>query len=159
MKRFLTPLFSLALLILAAGSVTGCSSSHRIISNGLELEITGIESASDGTVAVSWRIKNSNVVAYLFSHLSHKIQLNGVPLGVIEEREALGVPASSEAGRTSKLIPQDAAAARAITEAVNAGSGNYHIDTQITILVYDDAKEKSVISGSGTVPVKASNHS
>jgi LEA14-like dessication related protein len=152
MKRFLTPLFSL--LLLATFIVTGCSNNSRIIATGLEVEVTGVERESDGSVAVSWQIKNPNIAPYMFSRLSHKIQLNGVTLGSITDLQALPVPANSNAGRTSKLTTLDAAANRAVTEAINAGSANYRIETQITILVYDESVEKSNLSNSGTVTVK-----
>ena len=87
--------------------------------------------------------------------MSHKIQLNGTTLGTIDEVEALALPANSHAGRTTKLSHVDAAANRALTEAANAGSATYHVDTQVTILIYDDTVEKSALNHSGTVPVVA----
>ena len=153
MKRFLTPFFSLFLL--AALLASGCSSNSRIIAPGLDVEVTGIERESDGSVAVSWQIKNPNIAPYMFSRFNHKIQLNGVNLGTIIDLQALPVPATSNAGRTSKLTSLDAAATRAVTEAINAGSANYRIESQITILVYDENVEKSNLSNSGTVTVKA----
>jgi hypothetical protein len=153
MKRSLTPVFLLALL---AAILTACTNTSRIIATGLEIELTGIERASDGTVTAAWHVKNPNIVSYLFSRVSHKIQLNGTYLGLIEETEPLPVPATSnDAGRTSKLTKVDAAANRVLTEAASAGSASYRVDTQITILIYDDTVEKSSLTNSGTVPVKA----
>ena len=46
----------------------------------------------------------------------------------------------------AKLAGVDAAANRVLAEALNSGSANYHVDSQITILVYDDSTEKSLLS-------------
>jgi hypothetical protein len=155
MKRFLTLVPLLGLALLSTLSLSSCNSNSQVIATGLEVEVTGITQASDGSATVSWQFKNTNVVAYLFSQISLQVSLNGTPLGSIVEKDPLPVPASSNAGRTAKVTTLDAAASRALAEAVKAGSANYHIDAQITILVYDNMKEKSVLANSGTVPVKA----
>ncbi len=152
MKRLLTPVFLLALL---AAFLPACTNTSRIIATGLEIEVTGIERASDGTVTASWQIKNPNIVAYLISRVKHKIVLNGVNLGSIDESEPLPLPIGGKGGRTSKLSGVDAAATRVLTEAASLGSANYRLDTQITILVYDDTFEKAGLTHSGTVSVKA----
>src|ERR1700712_284312 len=145
MKRFLTPVLLLTLL---AAILTACSNAGRIISTGLDVEITSIERTGEGTAAVSWHIKNSNVVTYLLSHVNHKIQLNGTDLGVIDEKEALPVPTSSNAGRTSQLTGLSAAASRVLNAAATSGSASYRIDSQITILIYDDNVEKATLTNS-----------
>ena len=152
MKRLLSPFLLLTLL---AAILTACSNISRVISTGLDVEIISIERTGEGTAAVSWHVKNSNVVPYLLSHVNHKIQLNGTELGVIDEKEALAVPTNSNAGRTSKLTGLSAAASRVLSEAVASGSASYHIDSQITILIYDDSIEKATLTNSGTVSVKA----
>ena len=151
MKRLLTPVFVAAVL---AALLTACSNPGRTIATGLEIELTAIEHVSDGSVSVAWHVKNSNVVSYLFSRVSHKITLNGSTIGSIEETEPLAIPASHNAGRTSKLTKVDSSAARVLAEAVAAGSANYRVDSQVTILIYDDTVEKSNLSNSGTVSVK-----
>jgi hypothetical protein len=155
MKRFLThsPLVCLALL--SAFFLSSCHSNSEVMATGLEVEVTGITQTSDGAAAVSWQLKNTNVVSYLFSQISQEVSLNGTPLGTIVEKDPLPLPPSSSAGRTTKFTALDAAASQALAQAVKAGSANYHINTQITILVYDNMKEKSVLSNSGTVSVKA----
>lgn len=134
-------------------TLSGCNNTSRMLATGLEIEVTAIERGADGSVAVSWQFKNSNIVPYLVSQLTLKIQLNGTPLGTIAEKEALALPANNHAGRTSKLTSLDANANRALAEAIAAGSGNYRIDSQITVLIYDDNVEKSALGSSGTVKV------
>jgi len=151
MKRFLTPLLS---LFVFGAMLSSCTNVSRIIATGLEIEVTALERSSDGTVTAAWNVKNPNIVSYLFSRVNHKIQLNGVALGTIDESEPLALPASSNAGRTSKLTGINAAANATLTEAALKGSASYRIDSQITILIYDDNVEKSVLTNSGTVPVR-----
>lgn len=153
MKPLLTTVLSL--LLVGVFALTGCSNTSKMLATGLEIEVTSIERETDGSVAVSWQIRNTNIVAYMFSQLTHKIQLNGVVLGTISEKEALALPASSHAGRTSRIANIDANASRVLTEAVAAGSANYRIDSQITVLIYDDNDEKSVLGNTGTVKVTA----
>jgi len=152
MKKLLTPIFLAGLVAMIAAA---CSNTSRLIVTGLEIELTGIERAADGTVSVAWQVKNPNVVSYLFSKVSHKIQLNGISVGSIEDNEPLAVPASNSAARTSKLTGLSAAASHTLDEAVTAGSARYRLDSQITILIYDDTIERSALSNSGTVGVKS----
>ena len=153
MKPFFTPLISLFLI--GALALTGCSNTGRMLATGLEVELTSIERESDGSVAVSWQFKNTNIVPYMLSQVTHKIQLNGTVLGTISDKEALALPANNRAGRTSKLAGVDANASRVLTEAIAAGSANYRLDSQITVLIYDDNDEKSALGNSGTVKVTA----
>ena len=153
MKPLLATVFSLMLAGLFC--LSGCNNASRLLATGLEIELTGIERESDGSVAVSWQIRNTNIVPYLLSQVNHKVQLNGTSLGTITEKEALALPANSHGGRTSKLTHVDANANRVLAEAIAAGSGNYRIDSQITVLIYDDNDEKSVLANSGTVKVTA----
>jgi len=150
MKRLLTPL---SLLVALAALLSACVNHSKILANGLDIEVTAIERSSDGAVAVSWHVKNSNIVSYLISRVNHKIQLNGTSLGTIDEVEALAVPANSNAGRTSKLARVGAVAEQALIEAAKTGTASYHVDSQVTILIYDDTVEKSVLNHSGTVAV------
>jgi len=150
MKRYLAPVVLPALLAFFAS----CTNVGEIIATGLEVEITGIQRAGDHEAEVSWRLKNPNVVSYLFSHITHKIRLNGTPLGTIDEKDALALPAKSDSEHTGKLTGLDPAASRALADAAIAGSASYQIDTELTVLIYDDNKEKSLLSGSGSVTVK-----
>ena len=150
MKELHPPLFLLALL---AAMLTGCTNSSRLVATGLGVELTRIERAGDGTVSVSWRVDNSNIVAYLLSRVSHKIYLNGAYLGTVVDEEPLAVPAGTNAGRTSKLIHGDAAGLGMLAEAVTRGSANYRVDTKIVIRIYDQTVENAVLANSGLVPV------
>lgn len=152
MKKLHTSVFLLALL---AAILAGCTNNSRLISTGLNIELTGIERASDGSVSASWRMDNSNIVAYLLTHVRHKIYLNGTYLGTVMDEEPLAVPASTKTGRTSKLTGGNAAATQVLAEAITRGSANYRIDTQIVIRIYDEAVEKAALANSGTVPVTA----
>lgn len=151
MKRRFSPLVLLALLAV----FTACSNVSKIIATGLEVEITGIERTSDNTAEVSWQLKNPNVVSYLLARVTLKIQLNGVPLGTIDHTAHLALPATTNAGQTSTLTGLNGAAARVLSDAVAAGSANYHVESEIVILIYDDDTEKSNLANSGTVSVKA----
>jgi hypothetical protein len=151
MKKIPAPVFLLALLL---AFMTGCTNNGRLISTGLRVELTGIERASDGAVSASWHVVNTNIVAYLLSHVSHKIYLNGTYLGMIVDNEPLGVPANSHTGRTNRLTGGDTTAARVLTEAAASGSANYRVETQITVLIYGDTNEKAALASSGTVPVR-----
>lgn len=151
MKRFLAPAF----LVILAATLSACSNGSRIVATGLEGKLTRIVRASDGSVTASWHVSNPNVVAYLFARVSSKIFLNGTYVGVIVDENPLGLPASSEADRAGKITGGDAAAARVLAEAVALGSANYRVETQITLRIYDDVVEKSMLLNSGTVPVTA----
>jgi len=150
MKKFLTPVFLLALL---AAIMTGCNNNSRLIATGLRVELAGLERTGENTVSVSWHVANPNVVSYLLSHTSHKIYLNSVLLGNLVDPEPLGVPANANADRISKLTVGDATAARALADAVTHGSATYRVDSQLIIRVYDETTEKSDLTNSGTVPV------
>ncbi len=152
MKKLPAPVFLLALL---AAILAGCTNTSRLVATGLGVELTKIERTSDGAVSVSWRVENSNIVAYLLSRISHKIYLNGAYLGTIVDEEPLAVPASTNAGRTSKLTGGDASAAQVLAGAIAQGSGNYRMETQIVIRIYDETVEKAALTNSGTVPVAA----
>ncbi len=152
MKRLLTPVLLLALFALLSA---GCNNPAKLIAVGLKIEISRIERTSDGAVLVSWHVENSNVVAYLVSHASHKVYLNGVYLGVAKEDEPMAIPATSSAGRTTRLTDGSADAARTVTEALASGSGSYRIDSNFVFRIYDETVQKSELVNSGTVPVTA----
>ena len=152
MKRFFAPVFLLTLL---GTCVLGCRNTSVIIATGLRVELTAITNNADGTVSASWRMVNPNIASYLLSSTSHKVYLNGVLLGTITDHEPLGVPASTSVDRASKLGGGDAAASRTLANAAAKGAGDYRVDSQIVIRIYDETIEKAVLTNSGTVPVTA----
>lgn len=155
MKRFLALVPVIGLALISAFFLSSCHNNGQVMATGLEVEVTGITQASDGSAAITWQVKNTNVVTYLFAHMTQQVSLNGTPLGTIVDKDPLPLPAGTSAGRTTKVTGLNAAASSALAEAVKAGSASYHIETEITILVYDNIKEKSFLSKSGTVSVKA----
>lgn len=152
MKRLLAPLFLLTLFALLPA---GCNNPAKLIAVGLKIEVTRLERTSDGTVLATWHVENSNVVAYLVAHVSHKIYLNGVYLGLTAEDEPMAIPATSSAGRTSRLTGGSPAAAPAVAAAVATGSGSYRVESAFIFRIYDDTVQKSELANSGTVPVTA----
>lgn len=151
MKKFLTPLLGAALFTLFA---TGCSSTNTLMV-GLKTELTGIARAGDGTVQVSWRVVNPNIVSYLVAEADQRIYLDGVLVGTSKDREPVAVPAQSKTDRTSALVPAGAAAERTLAAALKAGSAAYRLESSVTIRLYGDTTEKSTLTASGTVPVTA----
>lgn len=149
MKNWLTPLLlAMSLLALAA-----CTSTSEIIATGLKIELTRVERSADGTIHVSWRVRNPNVVSYLIDRSSHKVKLDGALVGTITDNARLGVPAQSPADRTSVLTPANAQAAEQVTRLATKGSASYQVDSTVFLLIYDDEITKAALSGSGSVPV------
>jgi uncharacterized lipoprotein YajG len=146
MKRLLTPF---ALLALLSVFMTGCTSNSKIIATGLSIELTSLAPQADGTVKVGWHVANANIVSYLLSRVNHRISVNGVALGTINDLEPLAVPASTNAPRTSVLKPT-AEAAKLLQ---STGSVRYEVDTKITILIYGETTEDSKLSNRGSVAV------
>src|SRR6185312_8183061 len=115
MKRFLTLTPFLGFALFTALFLCSCHSNSEVMATGLEVEVTGVTQARDGSAAVTWQIKNTNVVSYLFSQISQQVSLNGTPLGSVVEKDPLPLPPGSSAGRTTKLATLDAAASRALS--------------------------------------------
>src|ERR1700694_5552321 len=130
MKKFLTPLF---LLALAAVIFPGSNTSHNIITVGLKIELASLERAGDGTVQVTWRVSNPNLASYLLSQTSHRIFLNGTLVGKTMDNDPMGVPAQFSTTKTSKLLLADQAAERVLRDALAAGSARYRVESQITV--------------------------
>lgn len=150
MNKFLAPLYGAALFTLFAA---GCSSNTVMV--GLNTELTGIVRAGDGPTQVSWRVVNPNIVSYLVAEADHRIYLDGTLVGSTKDREPLALPAQSKVDRTSTLVPAGATAERTLTAALKAGSATYRLESTVTIRLYGEAKEKSTLTTSGTVPVAA----
>ena len=152
MKRFFTPVL---LLAISTVLLTACSNLGRVIATGLEGRLTGIVCGSDGSVTASWHVTNTNVFPYLFSRVASKVYINGTYVGSMLDENPMGIPASAEVERSGRITGGDAAASRVLAEALAQGTASYRVDTQITIRIYDDTVEKSVLTNSGTVTVKA----
>jgi len=149
MKNWLTPLLlAMSLLALAA-----CTSASEIIATGLKIELTQVERAGDGTIHVTWRVRNPNVVSYLVDRSIHKVTLDGVLVGTITDKVRLGVPPQSPADRTSVLTPVNAQVADHLVQLAAKGRASYNVDSTIFLLIYDDEITKASLSASGSVPV------
>jgi len=108
------------LLLLAAGLLflAGCSGFNRgVTSVGLSVELTGIERAADGNVAVTWGLVNPNVSPYLLARVSQKIFLNGTLVGTTLDTEPMAAPAQQTTSKVSRLTPAGPAGERLIAEA------------------------------------------
>lgn len=147
MKKYFAPV--LLLLLLA-----GCSSSNTI-TVGLKVELTGLARSNDGTTQVSWRIVNPNIVPYLVDETTHRIYLNGTLVGTTQEKEVMAIPAQTNANRTTRLVTSGAAAERALSEAIAAGTATYRTESIIIIRLYGDKTDKSSLTSAGKVPVTA----
>lgn len=146
MKKWLTPLFA----VIAALLLGGCASNSQIIAQGLKFELTQIQRSADGTVEVSYRISNPNVVSYLVDRSSHKLLLNGEVAGTIVDTARVGVAATSKVDRKVALTP---AAGDRLTAALRQGSASYRLESNVWLLMLDDEVEKASLTASGTVPV------
>lgn len=151
MKNWLTPL----LLVVSLFILGACTSSSEIISTGLKIELTRVERASDGTISVTWRVRNPNVVSYLIDRSIHRVKLDGLVLGTITDTARLGVPAQSPAERTSVIAPNGAMSADQFAQLATKGTASYQVDSTVYLLIYDDEITKASLSGAGTVSVGA----
>lgn len=147
------PLLFLAGLLVCGFSA--CSNVSEIIAGELKVALSKIERAGDGTVQVTWRVENPNVVSYLISKGTHKIMLNGTLVGTIVQDTPLGVPANNQLERTGLLVPAGPAAGPVIEQAMAQGSAAYRVESTVMLLILDDKFEKVHLTRSGTVPVLA----
>lgn len=152
MKHLPLPLLLLALLL---GGLTGCASNSDIISAGLRIELTQIQRGADGSVQVTWRVQNPNVVAYVFQRSTHKLTLDGVEVGTMQDSSPTGVPPRSQADRTGTLIPAGSAGSQTIDQALARGSASYNLDSTMWVLIIDDDVERVPLRAAGTVTVTA----
>lgn len=148
MKHFLAPFLCLTLL---TAVFTGCSSPN--ITEGLKVELTRIARSDDGSVQVSWRLMNPNIVSYLVAQTNHRIYLNGTLIGTVEDKDAVAMPAQTNVDRISRLAPGGSAGTQAVNEALSAGSAAYRTETSIIVRLYGETTDKSSLSSRGTVPV------
>jgi len=145
----------LLLAVLLACGFSACSSTSDIIAGDLKVALSRIERAGDGTIQMTWRVDNPNVVSYLVSKGTHKILLNGTLVGNIVQDTPLGVPSHAQLERTTTFVPVNPAAVAVIDQAVAQGSAAYHVDSTMVLLIIDDKFEKIHVTYSGTVPVVA----
>jgi hypothetical protein len=151
MKKLSFPLPLLAGCIL---SLAGCGGFDRgVTSVGLSVELTGIERAADGTVAVTWSLINPNVTPYLLDRVSHKIFLNGTLVGTTLDTTRMAIPAQQTTSKVSALTTAGPAAGQLIAEAAAKGSASYRVDTQLLLRLYDQITDKGALTHSGSVPV------
>jgi LEA14-like dessication related protein len=150
MKKFFAPFF---LITLFAAFGTGCGTNNLMV--GLQVELTGITRAADGTTEVSWRVHNPNVVSYLLAETTHKIHLNGKMVGTVRQKQALAVPASSTIEGAAVMTVAGAEGERVLTEALAAGKASYQVEVAVVVRLYGDTTDKSTLSMRGTIPVTA----
>ena len=151
MKKFLTPFFLAALF----ATLAGCSSNTSNTTTGVKLELTGLARATDGSTQVAWRVVNPNIISYLLAEASHRIYLDGVLIGTVNDRDPVAIPAQAHVDLTSRLTVAGLAAERTLAAAAAAGSGAYRVESTILMRLYGDITDKSSLSAAGKVPVTA----
>ncbi len=142
MKKFV------ALLLVALAFLpwpSGCSS--HVPLQGLTVELASIERTTGGEASVTVRFVNATVVALNLASSTHKIFLNGRPVGTLTLDEPLGIPAQSTMPQTGtmKLVGDGALA---------SGEAAYRIESVLSIRTYGTDKEVQKFASSGTVTVK-----
>ena len=150
MKSFPTPL---ALLLVVAALLAGCGGPSTT-TVGLKIELAGVARQSDGRAQVTWRVVNPNIVPYLLARVSHRIYLDGVLVGTLDDREALAIPSQANQERTAALVSAGPAAERALAAAAATGSAAYRVESNVVVRLYGETTEKGELRGAGTVPVK-----
>lgn len=151
MKNLLSPLW--LALVLVCG-FTGCGA-PAYVTAGIRIDATAVERTGDGAVRVTWRVTNPNVAAYVLARTTHKLVLNGTPVGTLADSARLGLPPQSTAERSAVLTPANAAAAAVIDQAVAQGSAAYKLDSTVFLLLEEDKTDKIPFTSSGSVPVTA----
>lgn len=148
--RFLPFLGAVLLLVLSA-----CHNSGGVIATGLHIEVTKVTRSSDGSIQVTWRLRNPNVVAYLLDHATHKISLNGAVIGTVTSQERLGIPREGEVEQTFPLTPANGGVGAQLAQLVGRDPVPYQIESNVWFLIMDDDRERATLTGSGTVAVTA----
>jgi hypothetical protein len=150
MKLFSTPL---ALLLILTAFLAGCGGPNTT-TVGLKIELTSVARQTDGRAQVTWRVVNPNIVPYLLARTTHRVYLDGVLVGSLDDREVLAIPAQANQERTTVLISAGPAAERALAAAAAAGSAAYRVETNVLVRLYGETTDKGELRGAGTVPVK-----
>jgi hypothetical protein len=148
------PLPRLLLALVLVCGFTACGA-PTYITAGISIEATRIERAGDGTVRVTWHVKNPNVSAYLLARTNHKLSLNGTLVGTLSDTSPFGVPPQNQAERTTILTPVNPPADAVLQQAVAQGSAAYRLDSTVHLLIVEDKTEKIPLTHSGTVTVTA----
>lgn len=151
MKSFPAPLF---LCLLLSALLAGCHGSSTV-TVGLKPELTGITRQNHGPTQVAWRVVNPNIVPYLLGRISHRIYLDGVLVGTIDDREALAIPAQANQERTSTLVIAGTAGEQALAKAAAAGSATYRLETTVIVQLFGEETDKGELLATGSVPVTA----
>jgi LEA14-like dessication related protein len=148
MKKYLAPIF-LASLITAL--LAGCTNSTLF--SGLQVDLTGIVRAADGSVQANWRLQNPNLVPYLVDSVTAKVYLKGVLVGGTVNREPRALPNNAVADGSSPILLTGTAADKLIREAAAAGTVDYRMETLLVLRLYGDTLENATLVSTGTVPV------
>lgn len=151
MKNFAAPL---VLTLLVAFFTAGCFGPTTAMV-GLNVELAAVSRSGDGKVEATWRVLNPNIVPYLVARAEHRIYLDNVLIGTVNDRGALAVPSQSKGERVSAVTLAGPAAEQAVAAAVTAGSASYRLESEVTIRLYGDQTDKTDLRAAGTVPVTA----
>jgi hypothetical protein len=149
MKSFPTPL---CVLLVFAVFLAGCSGTNTT-TVGLKIELAKVARQSNGTTQVTWRVVNPNIVPYLLAEATHRIYLDGVLVGAVNDREAIAIPAQTNQERTTALTVAGPAGESALSAAAKTGSAAYRVESHVLVRLYGDTTEKGDLQGAGTVPV------
>lgn len=148
--KFLRAPFVVCMIL--AAFLAGCGGPNTA-TVGLNVELTRITQTGGGPVQVTWRVLNPNIVPYLISRTTHRVYLDGVLIGTVDDRDALAIPAQTNQERTTALSSAGPAADRAIAAAATAGTATYRMESAVIVRLYGDNTEKSELRGGGKVPV------
>jgi hypothetical protein len=151
MKKWFTPLF----VLLTLGLLAGCASTSQIIATGLKVQVARVTPAADGSVEVTLRVVNPNVVPYLIDHSAHKISLNGQLIGTAIDSARLGLAAGRSEERKLALTAIPPAGLQAIAAAAGQDAVAYRVESTVWLLLVDDDIEKASLNATGVTPVAA----
>jgi len=138
-------LLSLLVATVALALLGGCSS--KLAQIALQVHLVKIEKKTDGTFLASLEFTNPNVDPINLIKSTHQLTLNGLPAGVLDVAEPVGVPAQQRYLTAVVLKPSSATASI-------AGSVSYQLVSVLTLSIYDNDTEHYKTSSSGTVKVE-----
>jgi hypothetical protein len=124
---------------------SGCAS-HELL-QGLTVELASVERTEGGEASVTVRFVNATVVALNMASSTHKIFLNGQPVGTLTLDEPLGIPAQS-------TMPQTGTMKLAAGLALASGETAYRLESVLSIRTYGTNKEVQKLVSTGTAAVK-----
>ncbi|MFZ5494317.1 MAG: hypothetical protein ACOZE5_03140 [Verrucomicrobiota bacterium] len=149
MKKLLAPLLC-ALTVLLLGA---CTSNVKITTAGLQVDLVRLQRTGGGDLQVTWRLRNPNIVAYVFTRSVHTLKLNGTGVGEFTDSTRVGVPSLNQLERTAILTPASPAARAAVDQALAQGSAAYEMDSSLWLLMMEEKTEKLRFTSRGTVPL------